>query len=292
MMKSMKYVLLLGLLMVSTTGLARQNSETIKKSFEVKDKSQEMWFCVCNIEGDVEVEAYDGNTIEIEVKKQIRARRDDDITAGMEDVQVDFTEGDGFVRARLQTPYNRYRERDDPLACGWDWDNNGDRVYYRYRLDFKVKVPKEISVKVSTVNNSDLFVKGVKGRVYASNVNGDVELIDIANDTKASTVNGRIEAVYDGMPTEFADFQTVNGNIEVIAPEDGGAIYSFDTRWGEVYSDFEFTRKLAPKVESSKGKRGGTLYKIANSNSYQVKEGGPEISFKTLNGKIMVRKGK
>lgn len=280
-------ILLTPLLMV-----AQDDRETIKKSFEVKDNSQEMWLCVCNIEGDVEVEAYDGNTIEIEVSKRIRSRRADDVKQGMEEVQVDFEEGEGYVRARLKTPQNEYREKADPLACGWNWNRNSEKTYYRYRLDFKVKVPRAISVKISTVNNSDLIVKGVQGMVYANNVNGNVELIDIANDTKAHTVNGRIDVNYTKMPTEFADFETVNGNIEVIAPKGAGAIYSFETQWGQIYSDFDFDKRLTPKVVSNKGKKGGTLYKVSKSNSYQVKEGGPEFFFKTLNGKIMLRDGK
>ena len=210
----------------------------------------------------------------------------------MEDVQVDFEQGEGYVRARLSTPQNEFREKDDPLDCSWNWNRHSDKAYYRYRLDFKVKVPKEISVKISTVNNSDLFVKGVQGMIYASNVNGNVELTDIGNDTKAHTVNGRIDVLYRKMPAEFADFHTVNGDIEVVAPKDAGAIYSFETQWGQVYSDFEFSKRLSPKVVSNEGKRGGTLYKVSNSNSYQVNDGGPEFSFKTLNGKIMLRKGK
>lgn len=272
--------------------MAQNDRETIKKSFEVKDKNQETWLSVCNIEGDVEVEAYDGNTIEIEVNKRIRARRADDVEQGMKDVQINFYEGEGYVAARFTTPNNRYKEKDDPLACSWDWDRHADKVYYRYRLDYKIKVPKEISVKISTVNNSDLYIKGVEGMVYANNVNGDVELTDIGNDTRAKTVNGRIDVTYTKMPTEFADFETVNGDIEVFAPENAGAIYNFETQWGEVYSDFDFDKRLTPKVETNKGRKGGTKYKVSKSNSYQVSDGGPEVSFKTLNGKIMLRKGK
>lgn len=291
-MKNIKYLLLTLLLLSPLMGLAQNDRETIKKSFTVKDFSEEMWFCVCNIEGDVEVEAWDGKTIEIEVQKRIRAKRAEDIAEGMEDVQVDFTEGDGFVRARLSTPQNIYREKDDSLACGWNWDRNSDRVYYRYRLDFKVKVPRGISVKISTVNNSDLFINGVKGQIYANNVNGDVELTNIANDTKAHTVNGRIKVTYTSMPKEFADFETVNGDIEVYTANDGAGIYSFETQYGEVYSDLDFTRKLAPKMVTNKGKRGGSMYKISNSNSYQVGSGTAEIDFKTLNGSVRIKKGK
>lgn len=278
-------------LLLPLLAFAQRESEVIKKSFKLNDTSKEMWFCVCNIEGDVEVEAYDGNTIEIEIQKEIRARGTADLKQGMDEVTVDFSEGDGYLRARLVTPYNRYREKDDPLACGWSWENHGNRVDYRFRLDFKVKVPRGISVKISTVNDSDLFIKGVQGEIYANNVNGDVELTDIGANTKANTVNGKIEVNYLSMPEEFAEFQTVNGDIEVYAPKNSNAVYTFETRYGEVFSDFDFSKKLAPKMVSTRAKRGGTMYKIAHANSYQVGDGGPSFEFKTLNGDILVRKG-
>jgi DUF4097 and DUF4098 domain-containing protein YvlB len=178
------------------------------------------------------------------------------------------------------------------LACGWQWNQKHEKEYYRYRLDFKVKVPRGISVKISTVNNSDLYISGVKGQIYANNVNGDVTLKNVANDTKAHTVNGRITVNYDRMPVEFADFETVNGDIEIFTPSDASGIYSFETQNGEVYSDLDFTKKLTPKKVETKGERGGALYKIANSNSYQVGDGSAEIAFKTLNGNIRIKKGK
>ena len=291
-MKNFKYYLLIVLMGVGLQLVAQSDSETIKKSFKLTDTTQETWFCVCNIEGDVEVEAYDGNTIEVEVFKKISARRADDVAEGMKDINVEFTQGEGFVRAILSSPQNEYREKDDPLACGWNWRGNNDRVYYRHRLDFKVKVPRGISVKISTVNNGDLFIKGSQGEIYANNVNGDVELVDIAHNTKAHTVNGTIEVTYTKVPEEFADFETINGNIEVSAPKDAGAVYNFETQYGEVYSDLDFSKRLSPKMEKNQGKRGGTLYKMSNTNSYQVGEGGPLISFKTMNGDIRVRKGK
>ena len=257
----------------------QSETETVKKSFTVKNEKA-TWFAVCNIEGNVEVEAHDGNTIEIEVQKRISGK------------QSEVKQGDDFVRARFTTPNNKVREKDDPLACGWDWNQDRERVDYRVRLDYKVKVPRNISVKISTVNNSDLYIKGVKGELYANNVNGDVTLIDVESNTKASTVNGKIEVNYLKMPVEFAEFQTVNGEIEIVAPEGLGAIYNFETQWGEVYSDFDFSQKLSPKMVVNKGERGGTKYKVDNSNSYQVGNGGPKFSFKTLNGDIRVMKAK
>ena len=289
-MKGIKYMILFAALLPALMVKGQSQTETVKKSFTVKNEKA-TWFAVCNIEGDIEVEVHDGNTIEIEVQKRISGSPSD-IKKGMEEVKLDFAQGDDFVRARFTTPNNKVRERDDPLACGWDWNQDRQRVDYKVRLDYKVKVPRNISVKISTVNNSDLYIKGVKGEVYANNVNGDVTLIDVESNTKASTVNGKIEVNYLKMPTEFAEFQTVNGEIEVFAPQGLGASYNFETQWGEVYSDFEFSQKLSPKMVANKGERGGTKYKVDNSNNYQVGNGGPKFSFKTLNGDIRVMKAK
>ncbi|TCL01000.1 hypothetical protein EV198_3018 [Roseivirga ehrenbergii] len=289
-MKVIKCMVLLLAFLPALMVKGQSETETVKKSFTVKNEKA-TWFAVCNIEGNIEVEAHDENTIEIEVQKQISGNQSE-IKQGMEEVKLDFAQGDGFVRARFTTPNNQVREKDDPLACGWDWNQDRERVNYRARLDYKVKVPRNISVKISTVNNSDLYIKGVKGEVYANNVNGDVRLIDVESNTKASTVNGKIEVNYLKMPTEFAEFQTVNGEIEIFAPANLGAIYNFESQWGEVYSDFDFSQKLSPKLVANKGERGGTKYKIDNSNSYQVGSGGPEFSFKTLNGDIRVMKAK
>lgn len=289
-MKVIKCMVLLVAFLPALMVKGQSETETVKKSFTVKNEKV-TWLAVCNIEGDVEVEAHDGNTIEIEVQKRISGKQSE-IEKGMEEVKLDFAQGDDFVRARFTTPNNQVREKDDPLACGWDWNQNRERVDYRVRLDYKIKVPRNISVKISTVNNSDLYIKGVKGEVYANNVNGDVTLIDVESNTKASTVNGKIEVNYLKMPAEFAEFQTVNGEIEISTPENLAATYNFETQWGEVYSDLEFSQKLSPRMVANTGERGGTKYKVDNSNGYQVGNGGPKFTFKTLNGDIRVMKAK
>ena len=274
------------------TLLVRGQSQTemVKKTFTVQNE-KDTWFAVCNIEGNIEVEVHDLNTIEIELEKTVSGKQPA-IDKASKDIKLDFQQGDGFVTAKFSTPNNKLEQKDDPLACGWDWNQDRQHVDYRLRLDYKVKVPKNVSVKISTVNNSDLYINGVKGEIYANNVNGDISLIDVESNTKASTVNGKIEVNYLQMPTDFADFKTVNGEIEVFTPQSSGATFSFDTQWGEVYSDLDFTEKLSPTMVSNEGKRGGTKYRMQNTNSYQVGTGGPKFSFKTLNGNIMLRKAK
>lgn len=268
----------------------QSKTETITKSFQLTDTSKELWFCVCNIEGDVSVEAYDGKNIEVEVIKKITARNDADLAEGMNDVRVDFSQGDGYAMARMLSTNNRYVQKDDPLACGWDWNRDQRRVEYKHRLDFKVKVPRSISVKISTVNNGDLYLKGVQGEVYANNVNGDVDLVDVAENIKAHTVNGHIEVSYTKLPKEFGEFETINGDIVIKAPANANGTYNFETQWGKIYSEFDFSAKAKPMVVASKSESGGTKYKIDNSNTYQLGVGGPSFEFKTMNGNIKILK--
>lgn len=291
-MKKIKYWILIFLMPAMVLGQSK--TETIKKSFELANPTQEFWFGVCNIEGDVSVEAYNGKTIEVEVNKKISARSEADLAVGMEDIKVDFTQGDGFIMARMISSQNRYRVKNDPLACGWDWERNGNykRVEYKQRLDFTVKVPKGISVKISTVNNGNLYLEGVAGEVYANNVNGNVDLIGLSANAIAQTVNGHVEVSYVQLPKEFGEFETVNGDIILSIPNNANGVFDFETQWGKIYSDFDFSGKVSPKLVANKTKSGGTNYKIDSSNSYQLGEGGPSYQFKTLNGNIKVIKSK
>ncbi|WP_208506128.1 DUF4097 family beta strand repeat-containing protein [Roseivirga sp. E12] len=288
----MKYLLnILVMLMLSSTVMAQRDTETIKKSFNVTDANADFWFCLCNINGGVTVEAYNGSTIELELKKQIKGRSQGDVKQGMEELKMLVDEGDDYVKVLMQSPNQEIIERDDPLACGWNWNGKRRRVNYDFQFDYIIKVPKGISVKISTVNQGDLDIRNVEGNIYANNVNGDVTLEDIQGDTKASTVNGVLEVSYVKMPTEFGSFDTVNGDILIETPENANGVFNFQTQWGKVYSDLDFNAKLAPKVSKTSGKN-GTMYKISNSNGYQLGKGGPTMEFETLNGDIRISKKK
>lgn len=284
------YWMVLVALLVGANVWAQGKSETITKQFAVNNASAEFWFCVCNINGSVEVEAYDGEAVQVVLKKQVNGKTNEDLALGMEEVNLGVLEGTEFVKLFLSSPNHIMEDKADPLQCSWEWNRKSEHKNYWYTLDFTVKVPKGISVKLSTVNKGSVLVKNVEGNVYASNVNGDVTLQNLASDTKASTVNGKLEVNYKSLPKEFGSFNTVNGDIEIRVPESASAIFSFQSQWGEVYSDLEFTAKLAPKVTKAPDGN-GVKYKIANSNSYQYgKSGGPTFEFETLNGDVYLRK--
>ena len=285
-----KWTLLLLLLMPPLVR-GQQDSEIIKKQFTLPAPNTTMLLNICNVFGNIDVEAHKENTILLEVEKLIEGRNEADVKLGMEELTIGVEQEKNLIRVSAKTPNTTYRHRDDKYSCGWAYHGEEDRDYW-YRLNYKVKVPEGISIKVSTVNKGDISIKGVKGEVHANNVNGNIHLKDIRGNTKAHTVNGGIGANYIALPPKMATFDTVNGDIEITTPSGSNAVYTFDTRWGEVFSEFEFDKKLVPKMIATKGKHGGTKYKVHHANSYQVGSGGPNFQFKTLNGNISVKKSK
>lgn len=269
---------------------AQRDNEVIKESFKVQENTKEFWFCICNINGSIEVEAYDGSTIEVELNKQVFGRDNADVQKGMQDLKMVVEQDRDFVKLYMDSPQQNVRQKDDRLACGWNWNGNRRGPKYWYEFDYKVKVPRGISVKVSTVNKGDVRVQGAQGNIYAGNVNGDVTVEGAQENVKASTVNGEVEVSFDRMPSEFGKFDTVNGDIIIETPQQADGVYNFQTQWGKVYSDIDFDKKVAPKMEKTSGESGGTKYRISNSNGYQVGDGGPNLEFETLNGTIRLRK--
>lgn len=289
----MKYLLnILVILTLSSSAIAQRDSQTVKKSFNVADARTDFWFCLCNINGGVTVEAYDGNTIELELRKLIKGRSQSDVKQGMEELKMLVDEGKDYVKVLMESPGQDIIEKDDPLACGWNWNGKRRRVNYDFQFDYTIKVPRGISVKISTVNQGDVDIRNVEGNIYANNVNGDVTLEDVQGDTKASTVNGVLEVSYVKMPKEFGSFETVNGDILIETPSKPSGVFSFQTQWGKVYSELNFDTKLAPKMVQTAGKNGEKMFKISNSNGYQIGKGGPEMEFETLNGDIRISKKK
>ena len=113
-------------LMLASVAWAQSKSETITRSLEVKNKNIEFWFCVCNINGSVDLEAYDGNTVEVTLEKRVNGKNQTDVDLGMQELQLKSEQGDDFAKLYVSMPGQRMAEKADPLQCGWDWNGNSN----------------------------------------------------------------------------------------------------------------------------------------------------------------------
>ena len=155
------------------------------------------------------------------------------------------------------------------------------------KMDFQLQVPRNIEVKLKTVNSGHINVQEVIGDFSVHNVNGGIDMKNVAGSGVAKTVNGPVKVSFRENPRAKSDFATINGNVELYFVRGLAGDFRFKTMNGAVYSDFEMTSLPAQPVSSE---RHGTKF-VFRSDRFpggRVGSGGPEIKAENLNGDIRV----
>lgn len=128
-------------------------------------------------------------------------------------------------------------------GCHLDRDDNwrGDRRRRetRVRVEFEVRVPRNTTLDVCTVNGGTLRVEGTEAPFTLRNVNGSLEMVGVKGAGRASTVNGRLDASFTAAPDGPTSFRTVNGRIDVTLPSTLSADLRLKTMNGALFTDFE-----------------------------------------------------
>jgi hypothetical protein len=157
-----------------------------------------------------------------------------------------------------------------------------------------VRVPLATSLKLECMNGGNLKVERVSGDLELQNLNGAVSVTNVSGSVVAHSLNGKVVVALDKVtPDKPMSFSTMNGDIDVTLPADVRANFRMKSDNGDVYSDFDI--KLLPNtgkpvVEDNRSKGGKYRVKVDKTTVGSVNGGGPEISFKTFNGNIFIRK--
>ncbi|MBG8553864.1 DUF4097 family beta strand repeat-containing protein [Hymenobacter guriensis] len=160
-------------------------------------------------------------------------------------------------------------------------------------VDFVIKVPRQFSLKLATVQNGDIVVDNVEGELEISNVNGSIRLNDVAGSAVLNTVNGEVIADFKqitaGAPMAFS---TINGKVDVTLPARANVSVKLKSDHGDIYSDFDLSVDSNPAKVTRTAKDG--TYRVAQDTwTYgKINSGGPEFMMKTLNGDIYIRRAK
>jgi opacity protein-like surface antigen len=264
---------------------AQRNSlsekDEIRKTFQLVDDNHRQ-LVVDNMSGEIAVTGYDGTAIELVVHREIKAEDSDKIGEAKRDVNLEMKQEKDKVILYVDAPW---RDGEGMNYKGWH--------YYGYEViyNFEIKVPRQISLYLKTVNHGKVLVRGVEGEFEVRNVNAGIEMSDITGSARVKTVNGPIKVSFTQNPKSGCSFKTVNGKIEVVLHDGLNADVKLKTFNGKVYSDFDV--QALPRdnttVEDRKGSR--RIYRRGDSYAVRVGKGGPEFSFDTLNGSIYVLKG-
>lgn len=159
-------------------------------------------------------------------------------------------------------------------------------------LNLQLKIPQDVKLKVSTVNNGIIEVENVKGELEVNNTNGAIKLTNISGSVVANTINGNVTATFLSVdPKAPMAFSTLNGDVNVTFPADTKANLKLKTDFGEIYSDFDIDiDKTQPKASTTNEPK---MYKIKMEGWVQgkINGGGPEMLMKNMHGNIYVKKG-
>ena len=251
-------------------------TSTIEESVPV-DGDAQLLVVVENVFGSVHVTAHDRPSVDMTATETIRAETESDLERARAETGLRTEQGGGRI-AFLD------RRSDDGCDCRWRrWDG------YVAEYDIVLRVPRDASLDVSTVNAGEMVVDGVLGDFEVANVNGPVRLRGLRGTGRVTTVNGRIDASFAGAPAGATSFQSVNGRIEVAFPQDLSADLEFKTMHGEIWTDFDAQPLSLPPVRERTQDGGTSVVRIERRSAIRVASGGPTHSFETLNGDIYVR---
>lgn len=254
----------------------KEDKIVINKEYTI-ESPQAMTVIVDNINGDVEVEPSSDNKLYLTLEIQISGHTDKLVEQAKSELKLGEVLADDSLMFYTQAPFIK--------KCKWGYDMR-DHPKYAFKYQYKVKVPKEVTLEAKTVNNGDVYVRDIDGPVKACNVNGAVEVKNARIIQQASTVNGDVTINFLESPKESIDFNTVNGDFNFELPEDFSAQIYFDSMNGDLYSSFDY-QKMSPKITKSEtnGK-----FKIGSKTGIEIGSNGPELSFKSINGNVYLKK--
>jgi hypothetical protein len=163
---------------------------------------------------------------------------------------------------------------------------------YRRAVDLTIKVPKNFSLQVGTVQDGDITVDNVSGELEVSNVNGSIRLTQVGGSALLNTVNGSLTATFKNVtPNAPMAFSTVNGKIDVTFPANLKANFKLKSDMGAIYSDFDMSMEK-PGKPTTTAKDG--VYRLSQDawTAGKLNGGGAEITMKSLQGNLYIRKAK
>ena len=252
--------------------------EKIQKSFAMPAGTGRRTLEIDNVWGSIEVVGTASDQAQLTVNKSIRAESKGKIEQARKDVTLDITQQADALKLYVNGPF-----RCNCHDCGRSRDDEG----YIVKMDFQVQVPRDIDIKVKTVNEGRVSVRDINGSFLVRNVNGDIQIHNIAGSGTARTVNGPVKVSFRQNPREASDFETVNGAVELQFAHDLSADFKFKTFNGGIYSDFPVT---ALPVQGMQEEHHGSkvIFRADRYTGARINAGGPQIKVENLNGDIRI----
>ena len=136
----------------------------------------------------------DAREIKVEIHKTIRARSTEKVQEAKREVRW-------IWRSTVTSCGSTWTGRFAATAATAPFNYRGSHHYgYEVSFDFTVKVPRDTNVRLRTVNHGDIRVENTSGTFDVDNVNGGVELLEVAGSGHAYALNRPLKVTFSRNP--------------------------------------------------------------------------------------------
>lgn len=183
-------------------------AQDFQKSYNISAGGQ---IVIWNYQGDIKVEGYAGDSIEISATKK-----------GPDRDLIEIIDGSYGERIDVHPRYLRF-------------GHGGARV------DFEVRVPEGVEYNFSRLSSlgGKVQVSNVIGRLRAMSMRGDVEVKNVRGLVSASSHSGNVRVEIDEASARSnMSFASISGNITVRAPSNLDAFVDMTSISGLLKTDF------------------------------------------------------
>jgi len=232
------------------------SSSTVKRLFKFE-----------NPKGAIKVIGYDGSDIVINAGLRFSDTEMPDET-GLRRIDKNSIDISAETNGTIVTLFNRTNDK---------------------TVDFNIKIPKNFSLNLNTLDNGNVEVINIAGDVEVENSNGDITLENIRGSSVLSTTYGSISASFNEVkPDTPMMFTSFEGNILLYLPVNVNAVIRMKTGSGEIRTDFD----LVPQRRNSvvKNSEKSTIYSLEDWVTGRINKGGPEYIIRSFSGNITIKK--
>ncbi len=235
---------------------------------------------VDNVYGSISISGTKGEEVIVNMVKSIEASTAEQKKRAEEEVYVDIVEEDDYLELYVDGPFRDGHRRSRRSGS---WRSRNYEVHY----DFEIRIPQNTEIVLKTVNDGEIFVKGVVGNYEVGNVNGGIRMEAIGGSGDVYTVNGDVSVGFTKNPSNDCRFGTLNGELRLYFLPRLSADFLLETFNGEIYSDFTM-ESLAHKRTVDIERNGKTVYKTEKGMRVRAGKGGPQIHLDGFNGDMFI----
>lgn len=235
------------------------------------------------IHGSITVTGYNGKNVSVE------AALGEDKSGYEHDVDVDMDAEKDKKKTK-----GMYRISNNSTGLTVIEENNEVTIttppHFRF-IKLTIKVPVKSSLNLRDVNGGFINVENVDGDLEVKHTNGPINLINVSGTVVANTTNGDVKVTFIRINLDKPmSFTTFNGDVDVTFPDNAKFNLKMKTERGDIYSDFKLDLKPSSPVKQAEKKDGKFKVTFDKSTLAALNGGGEEVTLKTFNGDIYIRK--